>query len=162
MLSADSAHNSRWETAEVVFGIPFLISLAIQFVVPFSVPQGILQQALTPAGIALVLVGVVIVVLARREFAHYGQPTDPGQPTMKVVKTGVFSVSRNPLYLASILIFLGIALALNNIWAIVTLLISTILCHYVLIVPEERYLADKFGEEYTEYTASVRRWLGHK
>jgi protein-S-isoprenylcysteine O-methyltransferase Ste14 len=42
------------------------------------------------------------------------------------------------------------------------LLLSIIICLYVLIIPEEQYLAEKFGEEYKEYTASVHRWLGRK
>ena len=158
----DSAHKSQWEIAEVVFGIPFLVSIAIQFVVPFSLPQGILRQALIPVGIALIIIGMGIIVLARREFAHFDQPTDPGHPTNKIVKTGVFSISRNPLYLGSAVVFGSIALALNMPWALVTLLLSIIICHYVLIIPEEQYLAAKFGEEYKEYVASVHRWLGRK
>jgi hypothetical protein len=43
-----------------------------------------------------------------------------------------------------------------------TLLVSLIVCHYVLIVPEEKYLAAKFGAEYEAYTATVQRWLGRK
>ena len=161
-MSVDTAHKSQWEIAEVVFGIPFLVSIAIQFVVPFSLPQGILRQALIPVGIALIIIGMGIIVLARREFAHFDQPTDPGHPTNKIVKTGVFSISRNPLYLGGAIVFLGIALALNMPWALVTLLLSIIICHYVLIIPEEQYLAAKFGEEYKEYVASVHRWLGRK
>jgi len=161
-MSVDSAHKSQWEIAEVVFGIPFLVSIAIQFVVPFSLPQGILRQALIPVGIALIIIGMGIIVLARREFAHFDQPTDPGHPTNKIVKTGVFSISRNPLYLGSAVVFGSIALALNMPWALVTLLLSIIICHYVLIIPEEQYLAAKFGEEYKEYVASVHRWLGRK
>ena len=161
-MSVDSAHKSQWEIAEVVFGIPFLASIVIQFVVPFSFPQGILRQALIPVGIALIIIGMGIIVLARREFAHFDQPTDPGHPTNKIVKTGVFSISRNPLYLGGAIVFLGIALMLNILWTLVTLLLSIIICHYVLIIPEERYLAAKFGEEYKEYVASVHRWLGRK
>jgi len=161
-MSVDSAHKSRWEIAEVVFGIPFLISIAINFVVPFSLPQGIFRQILIPVGIFLMIIGIGFIVLARREFAYFSQPTDPGHPTSKVVKTGVFAISRNPLYLASVFVFLGLALALNMLWAVVMLLLSIIICLYVLIIPEEQYLAEKFGEEYTEYAASVHRWLGHK
>ena len=161
-MNGDSAHKSRWEIAEVVFGIPFLISIAVHFVVPFSLPQGIFRQILTPAGVVLIITGIGFIVLARREFAYFSQPTDPGHPTSKVVKTGVFSVSRNPLYLASIIVILGLALALNILWAVVMLLLSMIICLYVLIIPEEQYLTEKFGEEYLEYTASVHRWLGRK
>jgi len=159
-MNADSAHKHCWEIAEVVFGVPFLMSIAIQFIVPFSLPQGILRQALIPAGIVLIIIGIGLVILARREFAYSRQPTDPGYPTSKVVKTGVFSISRNPLYLGSVILFFGIALTMNILWILVALLASIIVCHYVLIIPEEKYLAGKFGEEYKEYTTTVQRWLG--
>lgn len=161
-MSVDSAHKSHWEIGEVVFGIPFLISIAIHFVFPFSLPPGILRQVLIPVGIVLILIGIYLIVLARREFAYFSQPTDPGQPTSRIINTGVFAISRNPLYVGGVFVFLGLALALNMLWALVTLLLSIIICHYVLIFPEERYLAAKFGEEYKEYAASVHRWLGRK
>jgi protein-S-isoprenylcysteine O-methyltransferase Ste14 len=161
-MNVDSAHKSRWEIAEVVFGIPFLISIAINFMVPFSLVQGIFRQTLSLVGIVLIIIGVGFIVLARREFAFFSQPTDPGYPTSKIVRTGVFAISRNPLYLASVIVFLGLAMALNMLWAVVMLPLSIIICHYVLIIPEEQYLATKFGEEYKEYAASVHRWLGRK
>lgn len=161
-MSIDSAHKSRWQIAEVIFGIPFLVSIAIQLVVPFSLPQGVLRQALIPIGIALMITGIGVIVLARREFAHYGQPTDPGHPTSKVVRTGVFAISRNPLYLGSVSVFLGIALTWNILWTLVALSLSIILCHHILIIPEEQYLTAKFGKEYEEYVAYVNRWLGRK
>jgi protein-S-isoprenylcysteine O-methyltransferase Ste14 len=161
-MSVDSAHKSGWEIAEVVFGIPFLISIAMHFIVPFSLPQGIFRQVLIPVGIVLIIIGIGLVVLARREFAYFSQPTDPGHSTSKIVNTGVFAISRNPLYLGSVIVLLGLALALNMFWALVMLLLSIMFCHDVLIIPEEQYLAAKFGEEYKEYTASVHRWLGRK
>jgi protein-S-isoprenylcysteine O-methyltransferase Ste14 len=161
-MNVDSAHKSNWEIAEVVFGVPFLIGIALHFFVPFSAPQGILRQALLLVGIVLILIGLGWIVLARREFARYGQPTDPGHPTSKVVRTGVFAVSRNPLYFGGVLLFSGIALVVNILWSLAALLVSMIICHYILILPEEKYLAAKFGQEYQEYTASVRRWFGRK
>jgi protein-S-isoprenylcysteine O-methyltransferase Ste14 len=161
-VSMDSAHKRHWEIAEVVFGIPFLVGVAIQLVVPLSLPEGIPRQTLIPGGFALIIIGIGFVVLARREFARHGQPTDPGHPTSKVVQTGVFAISRNPLYLGSVMIFSGIALALNILWTLVTLLLSIMLCHHILIIPEEQYLTTKFGKEYTDYTASVHRWFGRK
>jgi protein-S-isoprenylcysteine O-methyltransferase Ste14 len=161
-MNIDSAHRSNWEIAEVVFGIPFLVSIALHFIVPFSLSPGIFRQIIIPVGIVLIIIGIALVVVARREFAHFRQPTDPGHPTTQVVKTGVFAISRNPLYLGSVHVLLGIALALNMLWTIVMLLLSMILCHYILIIPEEQYLTAKFGDEYKEYAASVHRWLGRK
>jgi protein-S-isoprenylcysteine O-methyltransferase Ste14 len=162
MMNTDSAHKSRWEISEVVFGIPFLISLALQWAVPLSLTQGILRQALIPVGVALFIIGVGFIVLARREFAHYGQSTEPGHPTSEIVMTGVFSISRNPLYLGIVSTLSGVALALNFLWILVLLIPAILLCQYILIGPEERYLQNKFGKEYLGYAASVRRWLGRK
>ena len=48
----------------------------------------------------------------------------------------------------------------NLPWSLVLLLPAFVACHYVLVAPEERYLAAKFGIEYAQYAASVHRWLG--
>lgn len=161
-MNVDSAHQSRWAIGEVVFGIPFLIGIALHLLLPFSLPQGVLRQALIPVGVVLIFTGAGFIVSARRAFARFQQPTDPGQPTSQVMTTGVFAISRNPLYLGAALLFCGVALMMNALWTLVTLLVSLVVCHYVLIVPEETYLAAKFGEEYKAYSATVRRWLGRK
>jgi protein-S-isoprenylcysteine O-methyltransferase Ste14 len=113
-------------------------------------------------GAALIIVGLALIILARRMFALQGQPTDPGHPTSTLVTSGVFSVSRNPLYLGGVCILAGIALALNLPWVFVLLLPALIACHYLLITPEGRYLATKFGDEYRFYVARVHRWIGRK
>jgi protein-S-isoprenylcysteine O-methyltransferase Ste14 len=158
----NAAHKSRWEIGEVVFVIPFLMGIALHVLLPIYLLQGILRQALIPVGIVLIITSMCFIILARREFARFRQPTDPGQPTSQVITTGVFAISRNPLYLGAALLFCGVALMMNTLWTLVTLLVSLIVCHYVLIIPEENYLAAKFGEEYKAYTATVRRWLGRK
>ena len=159
-MSTDVAHESWWQTSEVVFGIPFLLAIALQVVIPLSLPRGVLTPAFILGGAVFVVVGVALIVLARREFAQHGQPTDPGLATSKVVTTGVFSVSRNPIYLGAVCFLIGSALAANLPWALVLVLPALVACHYVLIAPEERHLAAKFGEEYRTYGASVHRWIG--
>lgn len=161
-MSTDVAHRSWWQIFEVVFGIPFLVAIALQLVMPLSFPGGFLTLVFIPGGAAIIIVGAALVVLARREFARHGQPTDPGFPTNKIVTTGVFSVSRNPLYLGGVCILAGIALAVNLPWVLVLLLPALIVCQCVLIAPEEKYLTAKFGEEYHIYVASVYRWFGRK
>ncbi len=159
-MSTDAAHTSWWQISEVVFGIPFLVAVALQLAVPLAFPRGFLTPAIIPGGAVLIIVGLALIVLARREFAQRGQPTDPGLPTSNVVTTGVFSVSRNPIYLGAVCFLIGIALTVNLPWVLVLLLPALVACHYVLIAPEERYLAAKFGEEYRTYAASVHRWIG--
>lgn len=161
-MNVDAAHKSPWAIAEVVFGLPFLIGIALHFVAPWTLPPGTVRQIVIPLGIVLLLSGIGVISLARRALARFRQPTDPGQPTSQIVTTGVYALSRNPLYLGAVLVLAGLALAFNLLWAGVLLLPAVLLCHYVLIVPEERYLAARFGATYQAYTTSVRRWLGRK
>lgn len=161
-MSNDVAHKSWWQIFEVVFGIPFLVAIALQRVEPIPFPSGFLTPARISGGAILIVVGISLVVLARREFAQYGQPTDPGLPTSKIISTGVFSISRNPLCLGGVFILAGISLTFNLPWILILLIPSIVACHYTLIAPEESYLAAKFGEQYRIYTATVRRWIGRK
>ena len=159
-MATDAAHTRWWQIFEVVFGIPFLAAIALHLLVPLALPRGFLTPTIRPAGAALILVGATLVVLARREFARHGQPTDPGRPTRTLITTGVFAVSRNPLYLGGVCLLVGIALVLDLPWVFVLLPPALVACHYLLIVPEERYLAARFGTDYWTYAATVYRWLG--
>jgi len=155
----NAAHRHSWETFEAIFCIPFLVAIALEFLHGLSFPEGVRQVAV-PVGAALIVAGLAVGVLARRELARRGQPTNPGLPTTGLVTTGVFRISRNPLYLGGAGIIGGIGLAFNLPWVLILLGPSIIAGHYVLIAPEERYLAGKFGEPYLRYAASVRRWIG--
>ena len=161
-MSNDVAHKSWWQIFEVVFGIPFLVAIALQLAVPIPFPGGFITPARILVGAVLIVVGVSLAVLARREFARYGQPTDPGFPTGKIISTGVFSISRNPLYLGGVLILAGISLAFNLPWVLILLIPSIVVCQTILIAPEESYLAARFGEQYRIYSATVHRWIGRK
>jgi protein-S-isoprenylcysteine O-methyltransferase Ste14 len=159
-MNNDAAHKKGWQIFEVVVGLPFLAAIALQRILPIALPHGLLTYVTITAGVILALAGVIFVVLARQEFARYGQPTDPGHTTSRILTTGVFSFSRNPLYLGGILFLAGISLAFRLTWGLILLVPSVIACHYILIVPEEKYLAEKFDEQYREYKATVRRWVG--
>ncbi len=159
-MSTDVAHKNGWQIFEVVFGVPYLAGIGLQIAAPVSFPHEFAAPIRILAGVALIVSGLAFVVLARRELAQRGQPTSPGRPTSKLVTTGVFSVSRNPLYLGGAGLLAGIALALDLPWPLALLLPAIVACHYILIAPEERYLAGRFGSEYEAYAASVHRWLG--
>lgn len=156
-MSSDAAHHSRWKTGDAVFGIPLLLGLGMQWLLPLPWRWHPAQLIL---GALFLVNGMVFIALARRELAKNGQPTDPGFPTERLVTTGVFSSSRNPLYLAAASILAGAGLAFSNLWLLGLVIPAVVVCHYALILPEERYLAAKFEAEYRRYRASVRRWLG--
>jgi protein-S-isoprenylcysteine O-methyltransferase Ste14 len=114
------------------------------------------------AGIILLLIGLAMIVITRRHFSQAGQPTDPGIPTTRIITTGPFAWSRNPLYLGAVLIFIGLGGLFHSLWFLVFLLPTVLAVHLILIVPEERYLAATFGESYRQYSRVVRRWVGRR
>jgi protein-S-isoprenylcysteine O-methyltransferase Ste14 len=158
----DSAHERWWQVSEVVFGLPLLAAIVLQFVAPLSLPGESIRPVIIVIGALLILAGLALVILTRREFAKHGERTDPGNPTHHIMSTGVFSFSRNPMYLGIVIFLAGVALAFDWPWVMVMLMPSIVACHYILIAPEERYLAAKFDDEYAQYARSVQRWAGRK
>ena len=112
-----------------------------------------------PLGIPLVLIAVALFVWSVVTFKRAGTPVPGGQPTTTIVGAGPYRFSRNPIYLAFSLFHLGIAVWVNSLWLLATLLAAATLISFVVIRREEAYLARKFGTQYLDYKVSVRRWL---
>jgi protein-S-isoprenylcysteine O-methyltransferase Ste14 len=112
-----------------------------------------------PAGAVLVVAAVGLFVGATRAFKAAGTPVPGNQPATAIVKAGPYWFSRNPIYLAFVVFQLGLALLVNSLSLVITLLPAFGLMAFVVIPREERYLMQRFPEEYAAYMASVRRWL---
>jgi protein-S-isoprenylcysteine O-methyltransferase Ste14 len=120
--------------------------------------------ALPPLPARLLGGGLLIasVILARRAesvMRQAGTNVRPDQPALTLVASGPFRFSRNPLYLASSGLYLGVSLLVDSLWPIVLLVPTLIILRWGVIGREERYLEAKFGDEYRAYMARVRRWL---
>jgi len=84
---------------------------------------------------------------------------NPYQPTTAIVQTGPYRFTRNPLYLALLLLCIGIAAWRNALWILLALIPAVVVLRLGVIDREEAYLAGKFGAEYRTYQARVRRWI---
>jgi protein-S-isoprenylcysteine O-methyltransferase Ste14 len=111
------------------------------------------------AGPALVVAGGVLAGLAIREFLRARTSPRPDRPTTAIVRAGPFRFSRNPAYLAMLLILAGIALWMNSVAVLAMLVPLFVIIRLGVVAREERYLERKFGADYTDYKRSVRRWL---
>ncbi len=109
-------------------------------------------------GVAILL-AIALFVSAVRTFRAAGTPVPGHRPTTTIVRTGPYRFSRNPIYLSFSLLQLGLALWIDSLWLIVTLLPAVALMAFVVIPREEQYLEARFPLAYPSYKASVRRWL---
>ncbi|HSG99574.1 MAG TPA: isoprenylcysteine carboxylmethyltransferase family protein [candidate division Zixibacteria bacterium] len=88
-----------------------------------------------------------------------GTAIDPHKPTTALVTSGPYRFSRNPMYLSLALLVAGVAFFRSSLWTLLLLVPAVLLLERLVIRREERYLETKFGENYREYRARVRRWL---
>jgi protein-S-isoprenylcysteine O-methyltransferase Ste14 len=112
-----------------------------------------------PVGSSLVVIAMALFSYAVRQLRAAGTPVPGNRPTTVIVRTGPYRFGRNPIYLAFSLLHLGIAIWVNSLWLIATLIAAVALMALVVIPREERYLEGRFGVDYLDYKASVRRWL---
>jgi protein-S-isoprenylcysteine O-methyltransferase Ste14 len=138
----------------------YLGSIALGVILHFARPVAFLPRSISPLfGAALVLLGVGLFLFAVRTLRAAGTPVPGDQPTTTIVRAGPYRFSRNPIYLAFSLFQLGIALWVNSLWLLLTLLAPLAVMSLVVIPREEHYLEARFPSEYSDYKASVRRWL---
>jgi len=139
----------------VYFG-PLAFTWGLQWWRPWTIPGG---SALTIFGLVLVLSGIALTVWSVVTLTRARTTFIPWDQVTAMVTTGPFGFSRNPIYLADALAYLGGALLLHSWWPILVLPGILWVMRRQVIDREERYLTERFGDAYREYQLSVRRWL---
>lgn len=86
-------------------------------------------------------------------------PFNHSRPTVRIVREGSFRFSRHPMYLSLLLLFSGGAVLFFSLWLFIMIPVLFIAFELIAVRPEEKYLTEKFGKEYLNYKASVRRWI---
>lgn len=119
------------------------------------------SDALFYAGLGCELLAVVVSLSAIFAFVRNGTTINPvkRRAATSLVTTGVFALSRNPMYLGLLLFLFGFSLQVNAAGGIPLLFLFVLYLNRFQIVPEERDLLAVFGEEYEEYMKKARRWI---
>jgi protein-S-isoprenylcysteine O-methyltransferase Ste14 len=158
-----SPQNPAPDTANLGLVRPplvYLIAIAAGVLIQLAIPLPFLPRALaTVLGAALIVVAIALCAWSVRKFRAVGTPVPARKPTSVIVRTGPYHFSRNPIYLSFSLFQLGIAIWVNSLWLLATLVGAVAIIHLVVMPREERYLERRFGAQYLDYKPSVRRWL---
>jgi protein-S-isoprenylcysteine O-methyltransferase Ste14 len=100
--------------------------------------------------IRVVTIGLVYIMRGGRNRRVYADD---------LVTTGIFSHCRNPLYVGNILILAGLGIASNSLIFLAIFLPVFLLFYQAIVLAEEHFLSEKFGEEYEAYRKRVNRWI---
>jgi len=141
----------------IAWAVAVLAGLALNWLlplpfIPVAVPAGGLGALVF--ALALALFAWAIVTMTRA-----GSNVPTSLPSTTIIDTGPYRFTRNPIYLGMMLGLIGLAVALNSLWLLLTLAPFALVIRYGVVAREEAYLERKFGDVYRHYRARVRRWL---
>lgn len=88
-----------------------------------------------------------------------GQSENPYKITTSLIETGPYRLTRNPMCLQMVLVCIGFAVLLANLWILLLTPVCALVLHFPAILPAEKYLEPKFGDDYLAYKTRVRRWI---
>ncbi len=132
---------------------------ALQYFVPLAGrPPSTPVESIAVGGIVIAC-AFAIAALAAREMARSRTTIFPGGAAAKLVTSGVFQRSRNPIYLSFAFIMMGLGIASANAWMIVLAPLLLLYLQERVVKREEVYLTARFGPEYIAYRRKVRRWF---
>lgn len=140
----------------------FFVFAAIMWLLAWAVPlTGVALPAKKPIAMGTAAVGGVFAAAGILSFLRARTTVNPTTPSKaaSLVTTGVYAITRNPMYLSLLLVLAGWAVYLSNLAALVAIPLFVGYLNRFQILPEERALASLFSSEFQAYCKRVRRWL---
>jgi protein-S-isoprenylcysteine O-methyltransferase Ste14 len=120
---------------------------------PIPIPAG------RGIGVLLVILGFVAGYSGFSAFRKAGTPIRPGDEPTKLVTSGPYRITRNPMYLGLELVLLGIFFLAKSPFFLIPPIVFFILINFLQIPFEENLMTARFGQSYLTYCRRVRRWL---
>ncbi len=133
-----------------------ILAIFLQFIIPLSLFQ---EKTARFIGLILIALNFIFGIPALRGMLLAKTSPNPQRPSTTLILSGIYQVTRNPMYLGLGLVFVGLLVFFQNYWGFVLIPILIWLITIWVIIPEEKYLQEKFGEEYLKYKTRVRRWI---
>ena len=146
-----------------IMGNPLKISvgcLVVSYILgEFIIPKYPLAYFFQLIGVIGLIFSVGFFIVGFNLFKSYGEDPNPTTTTNRIIKTGIYAYTRNPIYVSFVLFFLSMFLVFENVMYFLTAIFLTIWLHHWVIKREEDYLQNIFNDEYTRYKRAVKRWI---
>lgn len=130
--------------------------LAFHFLIPVA---KIITSRWRFFGVIPILLGLALNLLADQAFKKHRTTVKPFEESSSLITSGVFRLSRHPMYLGFVLFLLGLAISLGSFTPYAVVAVFPILMEILFIGVEERMLEERFGVVWLEYKGRVRKWV---
>jgi len=141
----------------VLVGMTLIVILAsIDYYYNFSLFDYNLGYSI---GFILFILGLVLQGVAEATLGKYYLPSIGTVEDHKIVKDGIYKYIRHPGYLGEILIFFGLGFVTYSLLGILGAFVVSLMVYFGKVVPEEKYMLEKFGKEYEEYMKETFRFI---
>lgn len=125
----------------------------------FNFPK-LVSEPYNLLGALIFAIGALVVVYVTFIFFKIGKGTPaPTNPPKKLVVKGVFTYTRNPMYIGYFLILLGIVTFIQSVSLLIFVPFFALFVNFVILPWEEKQLEKRFGRDYLQYKKKVTRWL---
>ena len=140
----------------ILYAVAIGLGLWLERPLPWPLPGG---AARFWTGAVLIALAVLLFGWCLRELRRHQTTINPHRAASHLVTSGPFRFSRNPIYVALTVLQIGVALLAGSTWVLVMLAWLLPVMQRYVIAREEEHLRWRFGQEYIDYCARVRRWL---
>lgn len=127
---------------------------AVTWPLPIGVPT-----VRVPVGVLLLVAGVAVAGAGVMSVVRHRTTIVPHHPVTTLLTTGIYRLSRNPMYVGLASAYLGTAVLVGSWWPVLTFPLALVAVRVVVVGPEENYLAEQFGAPFADYRRHVRRWV---
>jgi len=110
-------------------------------------------------GLTLILISLMLLIVSLNTFKKFNEDPIPTSSTMLIINQNIYKYTRNPMYLAMLILQVGIGMILSMIHIIFFTVLTYMVFKYYVIIPEEIYLEKKFKMKYINYKRLVNRWF---
>jgi protein-S-isoprenylcysteine O-methyltransferase Ste14 len=158
MATKKTDHPGVYIPPPVLYAAVFILAVFLQSTAPID-PYFFESRIVKAAGVLFFVIAAFFIVRSLGQFIRTKNTVMTIKPAVSLQTTGIYRVTRNPMYQGLVFVYIGLTCVIGNWWNIILLPVLIIIIQQHVIKREESYLTRAFGNAYIEYKQRVRRWL---
>jgi protein-S-isoprenylcysteine O-methyltransferase Ste14 len=155
-MNMKADHPQARIDAPILLAVAILFTIALQWLIPLPFFPALPSRII---GATLFIVGFALGFPALRGMLHAKTSPNPHRSSTALVRGVTYRFTRNPMYLGMLISYSGLFIFFQNPWFLLFLPFLVWMFTSWVILPEEKYLEEKFGSEYLDFKSHVRRWI---